>query len=317
MFGRRPDGKKIKGLDGVSRLTPLLMRSREGAVNHITFQTKAGYLDDFIEAKKTEGIVYTYRDITIAVLVRVFRLLPKLNRFLAGGRFYQRNNIDVSMMVHKSLRTGDDETAIKARFTGDETIAEIKKVLDGEIKKAVFSANETDAFSDFLAKLPHWMIKTVVNFLRLFDRLGLASDKFLQTTSPFHCSIFFADLKSICLEPVVRHHLYNFGNCGLFATMSKEKIMPIADQRTKELKAEKILEIGISMDERFADGLYYSHMIRTSHHIFENLSCLERPPKENEIKALKTYKEIKVEKKNKKKEIKIARKRHKKEKKAL
>lgn len=311
MFGRRPDGKQIKGIDGITKLTPLLMRSREGAANYFIFQEAAKYYDNYIAAKKEEGKEYTYRDLSIAMMIRLFRLHPRLNRFITAGRFYQRNWIDVSMMVHKSLRTGESETAIKARFTGDETLDEIKDKLDKTIYKAVFETNATDNTTDFFGKLPHFLLRTLAGGVRLFDRWGLLSDKFLSESSPFHCSIFFSDLKSIGLD-TVHHHLYNFGNCGFFAAMGKEKAVPIVDPETGEIRAEKVFEIGVSMDERFIDGLYYARVVKTIRRIIKNFACLERPPEEREINRLKTDKEIKAEKKEKKKQAKLEKKNKKK-----
>ncbi|MCL1901923.1 MAG: hypothetical protein FWG51_05975, partial [Firmicutes bacterium] len=139
----------------------------------------------------------------------------------------------------------------------------------------------------------------------------IVTDKALFA-SPFHCSIFFSDLKSIRLD-AIHHHLYSFGNCGFFATMGKEKLVPVADQITGEIKVEKLVELGISMDERFTDGLYYSNFLRAYTHIINNLSTLERPPLDSEIHHIKTAKEIKAERKAKKNAMKLKKKEIKKE----
>lgn len=306
MFGRRADGKKVKGLDGLTRMMPLFMKSREGSTNFITIQLPAKKYDEFIAAKKAEGINYTYRDITIALIVRAFKLFPKCNRFITAGRIYQRKHIDVSMAVQKNLRTGDDETVVKMRFEGSETISEIKKNTDAVIAKVLIEKNGTDSVSDGLSKLPLWMMKIAMGFMRFCDHFGLFSDKILYA-SPFHCSAFFNDLKSIRLGKIY-HHLYNFGNCGFFAAMGKEKWLPMVDQITHEIKAEKILELGISADERYLDGLYYSNFLRTMQKVIDNFSCLERPPLDDEIHYIKTVKQIKAEKKQKKKQVKATKK---------
>jgi len=312
MFGRRPDGKKVKGLDGLTKMMPLFMKSREGSVNYLTISVPAAKFDEFIAAKRAEGVTYAYRDIAIAILVRAFKMFPKCNRFIIGGRIYQRNHIDVSMALQKNLRAGDDETIAKLRFSGNETITDVKKKNDEIILKTISETNKTDTISDGLGKLPLFVMKIAVGFLRLFDRLGMLTDKLLFNASPFHCSIFFSDLKSIRLDKIY-HHLYNFGNCGFFAAMGREKWLPVADQITHEVKAEKIIEVGISTDERFTDGLYYSNFVRAINKIISDLSCLERPPLDDEIRHIKTVKQIKIEKKVKKKEIKAIKKELKKE----
>ena len=284
---RRPDGKKIKGISGFDRILSLIVgKTRNETTNFWTTQMSTLFIDPYIEEKRKEGMELTYRDIIISLLVRVFYLRPRLNRFVVGGNFYQRNFIDVAVTLHKNLRTGDGETAIKCRFTGKETIYEIKKQLDEKIDIAMNATNDTDDFSRRINWMPTWLLRLFVRCFRGLDRLGLLSDKFLLNTSPFHASIFFADLKSIHLGKIY-HHLYNFGNCGFFCTMGKEKQIPIVDEKTGEIKIDKIFELGVSIDERFIDGFYYSGMIKLVNRILENLHCLDRAPHDDEIKKEK------------------------------
>jgi hypothetical protein len=296
-FGKRPDGVEVKELDGVTKMIPLLMRTREGSTNNITMRQLAKHFDEFIAEKRKQGIEYNYRDIVVASLVRVFCMWPKLNRFVMGGRFFQRKWIDVSMMVHKSLRTGDDETAIKCRFTGYETLPEIKEVLDAEIKKAVTSRNGTDKTTDMLGKLPHLILKFVVNCIRTLDHFGFLPDSFMRNNSPFHTSIFITDLKSIGLDSIY-HHLYNFGNCGCFVAIGKDKTVPVIDELTGEIKPDKVMDLGISLDERFHDGLYCSKSLRAWSRILSSPWCLEQPLQPYEIHKELTDKEIRAQRRH-------------------
>ena len=281
----RKDGKKIKGMNGFTRIGALMVGfNRWEATNFYNQSIITRPIDDWISKKTAEGIEYTYRDITIATLVRVFFLRPQLNRFVVKGQFYQRNFIDIAIVMHKNLRTGEKETVVKCRFTGKETIAEIKQKLDDTIRKAMTEENETDKFVDsMLTKLPTWGLRAFMGWLRFADRWGLLSDNFMFTVSPFHASVLFVDLKSVHLGPVL-HHTYNFGNCGFMCCMGKEQLKPVVDPKTGLIHAEKVLELGISEDERFIDGLTYSHVIKTIERIVNNLSVLERAPEDDEIK---------------------------------
>jgi len=309
----RKDGKKIKGTDGFMRMAALLVgEDRVSSTCYYTHEVLAKKMDDFIARKKAEeGIEYTYRDICIAGLVRVFYLRPQLNRFVYKGTFYQRNFIDVAMAMHKSLKTGEQETTIKCRFTGKETIREVKEKVDKEIIRAVTGDNGTDAFSGgFLGKMPTWVLRFILSIMKVGDRLGLFSDKFMFETSPMHASILFVDLKSIHLAPVW-HHLYNFGNCGFTCTMGKEKLVAYADPKTMEISAQKVVELGIGEDERFIDGLTYSHMVRTINRIIDNLEILERVPEDDEVRAgpLNPYQKkqaVKLAKRMAKKQAKVS-----------
>ncbi|MDR2867274.1 MAG: hypothetical protein LBV55_01240 [Acholeplasmatales bacterium] len=288
MFGKRNDGKEVKGLDGITRLMPMFVPTRTGATNHYMFRIEAKYFDDFIQRKKLEGLNYSYMDIIIATLVRVFKRRPKVNQFIMNGRIYQRNDIDATMMIKKSLREEDEETGISPRFTGFETIDEVKQIIDNEIKTALTKVNGTDKERDGLAKLPLFILKIIVAFIKFFDRHGMLSKNFLRY-SPFHASFWVTNLKSIGLNAVY-HHLFDFGNCGFFVALGKEVILPRVNKETNQVEAIKMLEMGISMDERFVDGLYYSRTLKLIRTYFTNLSLLEQPLDSSEIVLLKGLK---------------------------
>ncbi|MCL2255707.1 MAG: 2-oxo acid dehydrogenase subunit E2 [Firmicutes bacterium] len=285
MFFNRKDGKKIKGLKGVEKLMPFFMPSREGSTNKFLFDETTKHFDAYIlEKQQTEGITYTYRDLTIATLVRVFKCLPKLNRFITAKRFYQRNSIDVTMMVHSSIQgKGDDvETTVKVSFTGEETVREVKEKLDAEIERAIKAETDAKQKEDSLAKLPTFIMRLFTRTLRIFDYFGWLSKKFLFKISPFHTSIFFADLKSIHVK-YIYHHLYNFGNCSFFCAMGKEQTLPVVNEKN-EIIPDKRLQLGISVDDRCVDGLYFSFMLKAAKRIVNNMSILERPPHDHEIR---------------------------------
>ncbi|MCL2555753.1 MAG: 2-oxo acid dehydrogenase subunit E2 [Firmicutes bacterium] len=282
-FFKRKDAKKVKGLKGVAKLMPIFMPGREGNVNKYMFSESAKYFDEYIKLKKeTYGITYTYRDLVLAILIRCFKCYPRLNRFITAQRFYQRNNIDVAFMVHQSLKCDKPEVSVKASFNGDETLDQIKQKLDSAIEVAIKSVSASDKTARRMARTPLLFLRMTLRILRIADYFGWLSKKFMFEVSPFHSSIFFADLKSIGLGPV-SHHLYNFGNCSFFATLGKEQPMPIINDNG-EIAIDKIFQVAISIDDRCVDGLYFAYMLRFIKKILKNMSILERAPLENEIR---------------------------------
>ena len=79
-------GKKIKKIRGFERMLALIVaKDRDEATNLFTMEVMAKNMDEYIEKKREQdGIEYSYRDIIIAGLVRVFYLRPRLNRFIIG-----------------------------------------------------------------------------------------------------------------------------------------------------------------------------------------------------------------------------------------
>ena len=309
MFGRRADGKRVKDLMIIEKALPYFMPMRIDGVNLYKQQVKCKTIDDFILKEKQEtGVHFTYTEILIAACVRMLYERPKANRFIMNCQIYQRNEITVSMSIKPKLIDDCDEVTLKFHFTGRENIYEVKKIVDDEIKRNIQSANEsqeTTKAAKFLGKLPYWMFKVAMKFIRFADRYGLLP-KSLIDVSPFHTSIFVTDLKSIKLDKVY-HHLYNFGTTTIFGALGKVKYVPVSD-RNGDIHTEKVVDIGLTLDERVADGLYYANCVKLLLKYLENPECLKQSLSEAEVID-------KAKKKQEKKEKRLAKKKAKQEKK--
>ena len=92
---------------------------------------------------------------------------------------------------------------------------------------------------------------------------------------------------------------------SMFISMGKEKMEPVVIDN-KELAIAKIMNLGISLDERVADGLYMGKTLRLMEDIMANLDVLkERMPDDGTIpKNLTKVKKVKKAKKAKNKKPK-------------
>ena len=57
--------------------------------------------------------------------------------------------------------------------------------------------------------------------------------------------------------------------------IGKEKYEPVCE--FEELKVGKVMNLGITMDERFCDGLYYARSLRLLRKILKNPKTMEKP----------------------------------------
>lgn len=310
MFGHRYDGKKVKNMNIIDKAGPFFMPARIDAVNYINVKVPCVTLDKFLVDERKNGTHFTYMDVVIATIVRILYMRPKMNRFIMRGTTYQRKGIYVSLSVKKEFKDDGEEMTLKFRFTGRESIYEVKKIVEDEISKNMKSEEHatTDA-ARYFTKLPDWMFRWAMAIVRWCDRHGLLG-KLLVKASPFHTSCFLTNLKSIKLK-YIYHHLYNFGTTSMFISMGKEKMEPVV-VNNKELSIAKIMTLGISLDERIADGYYMSKTLRLMEDIIANPECLKEslpedgtiPTKIKKTKKVKKAKTKKVKPAKEKKEKK-------------
>lgn len=285
MFGRRADGRRVKNLMIIEKAGPYFMPMRIDGVNLYTQQILCKKMDEFILKERQEsGVHFNYTEILIAAAVRMLYERPKANRFIVNCQIYQRNEITVSMAVKPKLTDDCDEITLKFHFTGRENIYEVKKIVDDEIKKNTQPSSDTHGttkVAGVLDKMPYWMFKVAMKLIRFCDRYGLIP-KSLIDVSPFHTSMFITDLKSIKLNKVY-HHLYNFGTTTIFGALGKVKYVPVSD-RSGEIRTEKVMDLGLSLDERVADGLYYGNSVKLLLKYVENPELLKASLSEVEVK---------------------------------
>lgn len=276
MFGKRPDGRRIKNVDPMQLITGFLMKKRYDSMNMYedTFNCEAW--DQYIREKREQGIKLGYMHIFIAGIVRMLAKWPRLNRFFMNGKLYARPKIWVSFTIHPELHIDSPDTTIKLCFEGTETILEIAETINEAIRKETVlrtEENDTDKLARVLTSLPSWVLNIVSSVLMWMDRHNMMPKSIIEF-SPFHTSFYITNLKSLGINHVF-HHTTEFGTNGLFFAMGKEKQIPVVENG--EVVIQKHMGFSLVSDERFCDGLYYALALRELRKIMRNPKILETP----------------------------------------
>jgi hypothetical protein len=174
-------------------------------------------------------------------------LRPGVNRFVKGGKLWQRNDELLSFSALKEIKDGSLMLMVKRRFyptteTLDEMVDEIYERL-----RSSRSGKKTTSDSEMklLLKLPSFVIRFVMFLIRVADNLGVLP-RVMMDGDPLYTSAVIANLGSIDY-PAGFHHLWEYGTCSLFGVMGK--IEPGENGRRK-------VTVAWTYDERINDGLY-------------------------------------------------------------
>ena len=276
MFGKRPDGRRLKNIDPLQLITGFLMKKRYDSMNMFEDSFNCEAWDSYIKEKNAQGIKIGYMHIFIAGAVRMLALKPRLNRFVMNGKIYARPKIWVSFTIHPELHIDSPDTTIKLCFEGTETILEIADKINEAIRKETVlrtDENDTDKMARFFTSLPSGVLNFVAAFLMWLDRHNMLP-KAIIDFSPFHTSFYITNLKSLGINHVF-HHTCEFGTNGLFFAMGKEKEVPVAHKG--EISVEKRMGFSLVCDERFCDGLYFALALRELRKMMRDPASLETP----------------------------------------
>lgn len=273
IFANRYDGRRLKTISPFVKIIPYIMTKRSDAHVFSKMTVNTDIINEYIREKQKEGLKITYLHLFIAVFVRVIAQRPQLNRFVMNNRLYARNRIWISLSIKRTLKDYGEETTVKFAFTGHENIYEIAEIIDKNIEESIHvgSDSKVDKIADWIMSLPNFIVKILIGTIKQMDKLNVLPG-FLIEASPFHTTLFFTYLKSIKLD-YVYHHIYDFGNTGIFISLGKEKKVPVAEK--DEVKVQRVCEMGAAIDERICDGLYFSNSLKLVKKYLENPYLLE------------------------------------------
>ena len=129
---------------------------------------------------------------------------------------------------------------------------------------------------DRFSRIPEWISRPAVELICWLEKKGKIP-RALVETDPYHASVVLANLGSIGL-PNGYHHLTNWGTTSLFILIGKAEQMPFFENG--EMTFRDGVELGITIDERIADGFYFARSMRMMKLFLEQPQLLERPMNE-------------------------------------
>ena len=277
-FGDRKDGRLLRSLPAYTKFMPYIMATRNDALNLYEESMEVTEVDRRLRRLRVEG----YKGIgilhfMIAAYIRVVSMLPGLNRYVAGRRIYASNDIAIVMTVKRALSIDATETSIKVHFEPTDTIFDVYRKMNEKIDeiKATEENNNTEDVADALARLPRFILRFVIQILRIMDYFDWLPQSLLEA-SPFHGSLVITDLGSLRIRPVF-HHIYNFGTLPVFIAFGAKRHAYELD-RHGNMVDHKYVDCKFTLDERTADGHYWAQAFQAWRYIFQHPEILEQPP---------------------------------------
>ncbi|RIL07836.1 MAG: hypothetical protein DCC71_01785 [Proteobacteria bacterium] len=249
MFGRRPDATLARDVPALRRFMPFISPRRPESMFWFSYDVDAeesfAYLAE-LNAARPEKRPITFFHLVLHALVRVLHERPRMNRFVAGGRLWQRDGIWLSFSAKVAFDDDAPVITVKQRFDPNASVVELAdqiydKLSAGRSGKKTTSDHEVD----WMLRLPVPLIRLAMGAAHLADRFGLLPRAMIDS-DPLYASVFVANLGSVGLEGGY-HHLWEHGNIGAFLVIGRFERG--ADGRRR-------VTIKITFDERIEDGLY-------------------------------------------------------------
>jgi hypothetical protein len=249
MFGRRSDATEVTGLSQMRRFMPFISPRRNDSVYYYPMEVEADaalrFLEDF-NRKQPEDLQLTFFHLLLRSLAMMLRDYPGCNRFIMGGRFWQRDGIWLSFSAKRSLDVDAPMLTIKRRFDEGESLEEmVEGVLTPLRKQRKGKKTQSDKEVNLALKLPVFAIGLAVRALNFGNRFGLLPRSLIDG-DPMFTSVFVGNVGSVGLRGGF-HHVWEYGTCSHFVVMG--------ELRERD-DGKQVVDLGFTYDERVEGGLY-------------------------------------------------------------
>ena len=277
-FGDRKDGAKLRNIHAMHLVMPLMYPNRcdnEAFISErIDLTNVLAYMDE--KNASDPDYKYNFFQVMVTIMLKVITLRPKMNRFIANKNFYQRNEVSMSFVVKKQFADEAAEALAVIHAKDDSDVDSIHEDLRHQILdcKDVHKVDSSTDSMDFFNHMPRWLGKFLVWILTRLDIHGWIPASIIET-DPYYTTCVISNLGSIKLN-CGYHHLTNWGTCSVFCIIGEKSKRPVYHE-DGTIEMREMLDLGLTIDERLADGYYYSKTIRLLKTLLENPELLETP----------------------------------------
>lgn len=289
--GDRRDAKLARNLDSMHVFMPFLLPKRtdnEAVMNEVIDLSS---VMEYVERKNAANPAYKYTifQVICAAIAKTIYLRPKMNRFVSGHRTYDRNDLSFSFVVKKKFMDDAYESLAILKMDQESNVSPIAQFHDKlqDIVYGVRVRGEQDSTTDVMdvfKKLPRWLTRIVVGALNILDYYGKVPAA-LSKSDPYNSTVFITNLGSIKMNASY-HHLVNWGTNSFFVVVGEKFRRPyFLEDGSYELR--DAVELGLTVDERIADGVYFAGSVRLLRRLLNEPELLDLPlaaPVDYEIK---------------------------------
>ena len=271
----RFDGTAVPNVHPVRRIMPFIMPTKNGAFVLFEHDIPTAPLMTFLagvnRARPPERHVTMFHCVLRAIGVALTEF-PRLNRYVAGSRLYARKAVWIAFSAKQRLERDAPLFTAKVEVKPGEPLGSfVDRVLGmlGEGRSGKESAADRE-IKGFL-RLPGPILRAAVKLQRALDGWNLYPSSLL-VDDPLYASAFVANLGSVGLDAVF-HHLYEYGNIPIFATMGRIHKAPVVFENGS-VGSREVFRMRYTYDERVEDGFYAARALERLQALLEHPEAL-------------------------------------------
>jgi len=253
----RPDATPVASVHPVRRIMPFLLPTKNGAFvlfeQHVDVAPAKQFLADVNAGRPPEKAVTLFH-LVLRAIGKALAEFPRLNRFVAGSRLYERRGIWLAFSAKERLERDAPVFTAKIPFDPAEPLeAMIERAQAAVAEGRSGRETATDREIKTFLRLPAPVLRLGVRVVRRLDAWGCLPARF-SAGDPLYSSAFVANLGSVGLDAAY-HHLFEYGTIPIFVTIGRRQAVPVV-LPDGSVASRDVITLRYTYDERTEDGFY-------------------------------------------------------------
>jgi len=273
----RPDGTRVTELPRLRRIMPFIMPRRADAVVYFEQRFDLTQTLDYIDRWNADPDRprLTLFHVLLTASARMLHDRPRVNRFIAGRRVWQRKTVDLSVSVIKTKHDDSKLTVVKQTVDATDGLAATRNLIEQATvggRGVEKTASEKEV--DLVTRLPRFVIDFLVWVQKWADHHNLLPASLIRN-DPLYASMLITNLGSIGID-AAWHHMYEHGTLSIFTAIGK--VAPMHFETPEGgLEVRRGVILRFAFDERVADGYYAARSLDLLQRFSQEPWLLETP----------------------------------------
>jgi hypothetical protein len=249
---RRNDGDLVRGEGPVRLVMPYLMRRRNESLVYQQTLYRVTAARAWLRAynRAHPGHPATLFHLIAYGCAMALHEKPRLNRFVAGHRIWQRRGVSISFLAKVEYDENAPDVTVKLESQRGATFPAFSRQVADLVAGARETGRKVDKEVELVMRLPGPLVTAFVALARWLDHWHLYP-RFMTEHDPMYSSLFLANLGSVGVSDAW-HHLYEYGTCSVFGAISAVRRHAVADR--DGVTSVEGLDVRWSFDERIDDA---------------------------------------------------------------
>ncbi len=262
-FGDRRDAYRVKDINGFQYV---LFDFKPGRCDSAVYMNVDIDVTEFVKymkklKKEHEGLTYYHG--FVAVMAKVLYSRPFMNRFVANRKMWMHKDVTLASTIKEEFEDGSVECLMVIPVEEKDTLLDISKKTKEKVDKIRSKQkSDIDGTADFLGKIPNFIRVPVIGFIKWLDKHGWLP-RSLMDDNIYYSSAILSNLGTFKTNGIY-HNLTNFGTSSSLITFGE----------VREEDGKFLMNFGVTIDERIADGFYFCKALKLIEYIFAHPEVL-------------------------------------------